>query len=259
MLGDSAAMMVDSLTYLFNYIAERRKRTFASELVDIRKRQRSKRKLILQLEIIPPIISVTVLVAVTIVVTGNAVEVLTTPERAETMPDLALMMLFSVFNLVLDVINVVCFSKSNENIGLRPTQNHGGAEHVVSNGYDRVIEQDKEHHDKKNVNNNNIVDDEEDDDNPNLNMCSAFTHVFADTLRSLAVILAAAIGLSVSSVEPDKADAVAAIVVSLLIALSLLPLIQGLCKSVAELRAILAEERSEAMFVGCDDHELELT
>ena len=84
-------------------------------------------------------------------------------------------------------------------------------------------------------------------------MCSAYTHVFADTLRSIAVIIAAVLAEILPAVTPEEADATAAVVVSGLILLSLLPLLQGLSRSVVELCAILAEERSERMVTGTVD------
>jgi Co/Zn/Cd efflux system component len=78
--------------------------------------------------------------------------------------------------------------------------------------------------------------------------CSAYTHVFADTLRSIAVIIATIIALIVKSVTPEEADASAAVVVSILILLSLIPLFQGLKQSLEEFFAIRAEEQSEQMF-----------
>jgi Co/Zn/Cd efflux system component len=72
--------------------------------------------------------------------------------------------------------------------------------------------------------------------------------VFADTLRSIAVIIASALAELVEGVTPEEADATAAIVVSGLILLSLLPLFRGLALTFSELRAIRAEESSEKMF-----------
>lgn len=81
---------------------------------------------------------------------------------------------------------------------------------------------------------------------PNLNMCSAYTHVFADTLRSTAVIIAVALAMIFpDQISPLAADATAALVVSLLILLSLLPLLHGLWNSSRRLYAIWMEERSE--------------
>lgn len=50
----------------------------------------------------------------------------------------------------------------------------------------------------------------------------------ADTLRSTAVLLAAAIATVITSIPPSSADAIAAMVVSIIILVSLIPLIQGL-------------------------------
>jgi len=72
--------------------------------------------------------------------------------------------------------------------------------------------------------------------------------VFADTLRSIAVVVAAGIAEVFDAVTSEEADAAAAITVSFLILMSLIPLFRGLCISFSELRAILAEEASEKMF-----------
>lgn len=53
-------------------------------------------------------------------------------------------------------------------------------------------------------------------------------HVIADTLRSAAVLIAAAIAFFVKSVTGAMADSVATIVVSVIILISLLPLLRGL-------------------------------
>jgi Co/Zn/Cd efflux system component len=90
----------------------------------------------------------------------------------------------------------------------------------------------------------------------NLNMCSAWTvslsdhdkgtavrrtlfgssvlpsvaskHVCADTLRSLAVLVASAIATAVPSVDGATADSSAAVAVSIVILISLIPLVQGI-------------------------------
>jgi hypothetical protein len=61
-------------------------------------------------------------------------------------------------------------------------------------------------------------------------------HISADTLRSIAVLLASFIALSNSRIHPDRADAVATLVVSLLIILSILPLMRGLFLTWRELQ-----------------------
>lgn len=85
--------------------------------------------------------------------------------------------------------------------------------------------------------------------------CSAYTHVFADTLRSVAVIIASALAELFDDVTAEEADAAAALVVSILILLSLVPLFQGLVQSGSEFLAIRAEERSEIMMEEIQDEE----
>jgi len=70
-------------------------------------------------------------------------------------------------------------------------------------------------------------------------------HVFADTLRSIAVLVAACLSVLVTEITPEEADASAAVVVSALIILSLIPLFNGLGKTFQELRMIRAEEKSD--------------
>jgi Co/Zn/Cd efflux system component len=343
MMGDSAAMIVDAITYLFNWIAERRKNRYneqqqqqqQQQVVHLestreekdrgdRRRKRTLRKMVLQLEIIPPVISVTSLVIVTAFVTKKAIEVLVLdmhrPVSQQRRPNTNLMLAFSVFNLALDGLNMFCFAKAKHLLGFSTSEEDGESQHGdVVNGQKRTergaegkkyrqvnlnvdvgeelgdtlderfaIEEEEEEDDRDDrklmagirddqgtiwfdmesggeEEDDNFVlygegqpieaggscDDDHDDHHhhhANLNMCSAYTHVFADTVRSVAVIVAAVVADVVPDVTPEEADAAAAVVVSVLILLSLIPLAQGLARSVSELRAILAEERSESMF-----------
>jgi len=74
------------------------------------------------------------------------------------------------------------------------------------------------------------------DDSANLNMCSAYTHVFADTCRSIAVMIAAFIAEFNENVSSKNADAYAAIAVSIFILLSLAPLLRGMVYTWTELQ-----------------------
>lgn len=315
MVGDSAAMIVDSVTYLFNWIAERRKNRYdefvdsslhaeADPVTTARIRQRNKRKLILRLEIIPPVISVTTLVIVTIVVTRKAVHVLQLDmhrtREEQLIPNLNVMLAFSMVNLILDCVNVFNFAKANHLMGYvtieEGTDTYSEHEHLSCPGstkgkiiarvqgglndnslagadqqkqlkrdYEQVpigtvlgsSKEDGEDDVEAYANDSfhgqqsaelNAANDYDYDNNrehSNLNMCSAYTHVFADTLRSIAVIVAAILAEIIPDVTPEEADATAAVVVSVLIVFSLIPLIQGLLRSVAELRVIAADERYE--------------
>ena len=76
-------------------------------------------------------------------------------------------------------------------------------------------------------------------------MCSAYTHVFADTLRSIAVIIASLLSILNPKVRKNVADSSAAIVVSAIIFFTLIPLFRGLVISTKELRTIQYQEKQE--------------
>mmetsp|Transcript_22018 Transcript_22018/g.44011 ORF Transcript_22018/g.44011 Transcript_22018/m.44011 type:complete len:209 (-) Transcript_22018:99-725(-) len=95
------------------------------------------------------------------------------------------------------------------------------------------------------------------DERVNLNMCSAYTHVFADTLRSTAVIIASIVAIFVESVTPEEADATAAVVVSIIIFVSLIPLFRGLLNTLSKLRKVNADALAMSENE-CGDNDLEL-
>lgn len=114
MLTDCAAMYVDVLSYLVNFMAERLKHGKASKSI------RELRFHRLYLELVPPLVSVATLVGVTIVSLEQACEVLLHSDKNayQTPPDLALMLLFSALNLLLDFVNVSCFARVDQAVGL---------------------------------------------------------------------------------------------------------------------------------------------
>jgi Co/Zn/Cd efflux system component len=363
MMGDSAAMFVDAMTYLFNLIAERRKSRFNeyeslyADETDPERRlklvERARRKMILKLEVIPPVVSVTTLLCVTVVVLRGSITVLKLDahrdESEQGDPNVQLMLLFSCLNLLLDIVNVFCFAQAKHMCGFQTSTHHlvHGPESLSiatlsqsPQKYSQIMSDDHDHsddehehtgfehehtgveHDEEeacmngdhseeqlseadlqkrspvedfhdeadlasqdtepvsNVANKHVAgtkitsgddDDENDQEEANLNMCSAYTvrvidwkrrsiiglgfsqnlfslleqHVFADTLRSIAVIVAATIAELADSVTSEEADATAAVVVSILILLSVIPLFSGLLSTFGELHGIYAEERDE--------------
>ena len=309
MIGDSAAMAVDSLTYLFNLVAERRKSRFeefwiGTEEIDPNRRkrmkERAKRKMVLWLEIIPPVISVVTLLAVTGVVLRSSLGLLMLDAHRDRTeqgdPNVNLMLGFSLVNLLLDFMNVCCFARANRSCGFKTSNEHtrlhgndatkgvpgstvprprkyaavgtGNAfengdtddareDHFV-NGTPQQVAAARNGHCSpqgqvvaqlsicKNEKSEPVHVEEEEE--ANLNMCSAYTHVFADTLRSFAVVIASVLAELVDGITSEVADASAAVAVSILIILSLLPLLHGLCLSCSELRGIYAEERDEKLY-----------
>jgi Co/Zn/Cd efflux system component len=377
LLGDSIAMMVDALTYLFNWFAERQKAKYKQQLYLQQQKQQSLltttnenyapdtsssssfnsslssipalkyKQYTYQMELVPPLISVSILIVVTTVVLKESIHVLLLDAKRDISeqsdPNVHLMMLFSFLNLLLDVVNVGCFASARHAMGyntrvleevVEPTsekknpvwrdrrdenQNMSDREIemmaqtqksrnerlettqlYISLGQDAFKEDNRrgdrsrsgddannhcreDSHSCENEGNEEERDDDEEEDldemdeaSPmrplsrfenrmtanssdhsfdinddveeeasNLNMCSAYTHVFADTLRSLAVILASLLAQFTSSITSEVADATAAVVVSFLIMLSLLPLFGGMAQTFRSLQRIRGEIEAE--------------
>lgn len=72
-------------------------------------------------------------------------------------------------------------------------------------------------------------------------------HVFADTLRSIAVIIASLLAEFIPAITSEEADATAAVVVSVLIILSLLPLFSGMIHTFRALRRVEVLLNEEAL------------
>ena len=122
MLEDAEAMSVDALTYLFNLCAERVKhRPYTAKELEMPEAVREyKREMTrLYLEVVPPLISVTTLVAVTVYAVKDAVDSLCQPDDVpEEDVDVSIMMWFSGANLLLDLVNVTCFARAGQAFGL---------------------------------------------------------------------------------------------------------------------------------------------
>ena len=300
MLGDSAAMLVDSFTYAFNLYAERRKVT-------------STRKKRLQLELIPPLISVVSLVGVTAYILSAALtELLDDDDDDSDDPNASIMAIFSSLNLLLDIFNIACFAKARHFLGFAVSDTSTSLDHMYDHHYRHANEDiesprssvhskqyilkselfpqdlihvtsikgdsssqkyqyiaqeddDETNNDieflppKRNLSNASedgshihaaLPDDDElyigtEEDSANLNMCSAYTHVFADTCRSIAVMVAAVIASARNDVESEDADAIAAIVVSVFILISLGPLVRGMIYTWTELQSLNHEDDVE--------------
>lgn len=267
MMGDSAAMMVDSLTYLFNYLAEvQKKELHQISLASFHQHDQARasylrlryiRKRTLRIEIIPPTLSVATLIVVTAFVLHKAVHVLMLdryrPRSEQSNPNLGIMLIFSVINLLLDIINVACFAKAQHLFGFPTSESGKYYSPIQADDYvgqdDSTIEMQSfsvnlphKHLPPPTRSSTTISEQHE---RANLNMCSAYTHIFADTLRSLAVIISTITADVFNQFTPEEADATAAVIVSVLIIITLIPLAQGLKDTVLELQAIKNEENSE--------------
>lgn len=275
MVGDSSAMVIDSLTYLFNSYAERIKNKSLQESddaslseseKDVRRLARTRQRL--WLEILPPFCSVLTLIVLTIYIMMDAFSTLADPVNAEGTktadddePDIGVMFFFSALNLGLDILNVTCFARARHAFGFAVIDKD---RHRYMLAYDGSLH--NEYADSMRVRSevdlSGMVDDEvggsenycsiseedvttsplqiagqrENEDQVNLNMCSAYTHVFADTLRSTAVLFAAGLSYLFEVGAPSVVDAVAALAVSLIILFSLGPLLGGIFHAWGQLR-----------------------
>mmetsp|Transcript_23638 Transcript_23638/g.50034 ORF Transcript_23638/g.50034 Transcript_23638/m.50034 type:complete len:309 (+) Transcript_23638:789-1715(+) len=275
MVADSAAMVVDSLTYLFNSYAEKIKNKSLQERDDetlseaekeLRRLKRTRQRL--WLEILPPLCSVTTLIALTIYCILDSLDSLAESSVGEETstddePDIAVMFFFSALNLGLDILNVTCFARAKHAFGFAVIDKD---RHRYSFAYDGSLH--NEFADSMRVRSEvdlSGLDDGEDlscrenycsiaeegnkpqplqifaeaEETPqeiNLNMCSAYTHVFADTLRSTAVLLAAGLSYTFKVGAPAMVDALAALAVSFIILISLGPLLRGILHAWGQLR-----------------------
>ncbi len=140
MMGDAIAMTVDAFTYGFNLIAERMKHRPHVQLPwlkndfnniqsnmctqqDIERRNaRAKRKQTLVLELVPPLISVITLIAVTSFILHQSISVLISEARqtsnsSQSKPNMNIMLAFSCLNLLVDIVNIMFFSKADHAFG----------------------------------------------------------------------------------------------------------------------------------------------
>lgn len=243
-MADCAAMTVDVITYLFNFLAERLKESqynkagTASQNKQLRLRR-------LYLELIPPFISVSTLVAVTIVALQQAFDTLANTDADSDNPDLGIMLVFSALNLLLDFLNVGCFARVDQAVGL-PLSSWTT---VSSNGLKNDADDDGTHGEQTPLKGQHVPGDDHMDSAGimNLNMCSAWTHVCADTLRSIAVLIAAGLAtIFPSLMTPSEADSYGAIVVSIIILASLGPLFQGLYTIANKIRRLWATDHEDS-------------
>jgi Co/Zn/Cd efflux system component len=259
MLADSEAMSVDALTYLFNLAAERIKNRPYTEQEElelpesVRLYRRELRRL--YLELIPPAVSVATLIVVTVTTLREALSTLRPTKDDEVDEDdgvsVPIMLFFSGANLLLDVVNVTCFARAESTFGFEVVrkENDGIRKNLtlsstaVNESTRLLIDDEREEANverrisssEESASSSSCLKDSSAVNMVNLNMCSAWTHVCADTLRSAAVLVAAVIATCIPSIEGDKADSYAAVAVSIIILGSLLPLLQGLVYTVVQI------------------------
>lgn len=260
LLGDAASMVVDASTYGLNMIAERRKGLGISEMTRVK------------LELFIPLASMLALFATSVYVMNEAMDTIRNPpEHGETGD--TIMLIFASVNLAIDVVSVFCFARVNRLLGYAVKD---AVEGITEDEYDaefghgnqnsaRVGHGDVDDGDAGLITNGvpasettatqtntfeqhllHTRDIEADlHSKSNTNMCSAYTHVIADTLRSIAVMAAAILSLADDDVNSNIADAWAAIAVSVIIFGSLYPLSKGLMQKYRQLRYLRQKQQIE--------------
>lgn len=277
MVGDSSAMVIDSLTYLFNSYAEKIKNksmkesdddTLSDSEKDLRRLERTRQRL--RLEILPPLCSVLTLIVLTIYIIADAFNTLAAPDYevgeddgsgGNDEPDIGVMFFFSALNLGLDIMNVTCFARAKHAFGFAVIDKDrhryvlaydGSLHNEMADSMKRQqsevdlarLDSDQDLHSTSEESagaayeSHTVGEGGERSDDINLNMCSAYTHVFADTLRSSAVLIAAGISYYFKLGEPAFVDAIAALAVSLIILLSLGPLLNGIRHASEQLKQL---------------------
>eukprot|EP00588_Corethron_pennatum_P021326 CAMPEP_0194312836 /NCGR_PEP_ID=MMETSP0171-20130528/9766_1 /TAXON_ID=218684 /ORGANISM="Corethron pennatum, Strain L29A3" /LENGTH=317 /DNA_ID=CAMNT_0039067537 /DNA_START=200 /DNA_END=1153 /DNA_ORIENTATION=+ len=254
MQADCAAMAVDAATYGLNLWAERKKKKYISMDDGTEGGLIRTHRSILLLEFYTPALSIIVLLSLTVFVTSESLRTLfpnTFPGGdSEESPNARLMLIFSILNLVLDFINVFFFACAGNLFGFMPLRNKSSQK--VTEGSLDVTEESTEEEgiggnamdgerNKKHELGDISITLSKIQSRGNMNMCSAYTHIVADTLRSIAVILAA-ICVLFFDVDDSKADATAALVVSFIIILNIVPLLKGLYSVLKILRRLSIQE-----------------
>jgi Co/Zn/Cd efflux system component len=263
----STAMTVDVMTYLFNFGAERMKHRLELDCDDEEREEANidddvnpqspstydKQELQrLLLELIPPSISASTLMVVTTLTMMQSIQVIFGNAPKENSPDIAIMLIFSSLNLILDGFNVLEFSKVDHVVLSVTNVHHEHTRHFHRHHHHHhpihgfgsqtettpLLPEAQQEYDDDTISLRSMEKD------LNLNMCSAWTHIAADTLRSIAVLVAASISALFPYVlSPMDADSLGAILVSIVILVSLGPLIQGIYNTALEIRRLLGQQR----------------
>ena len=215
MFSDTSTMFVDSITYLVSLVAEHQ-------------RVRCGVRGAAAAELGASAFSVIALFAVTIAVTNDAARRITTHEEEEDV-DPRIMLGFTIVNLFVDIFMCAPFVKLlRRRPGRRSGQSSALVESTIvlsdapqasepseSRAESRVVvvPQDGERSPRDEPAAGDGGGGLDLDASKELNLFSAFAHVFADTLRTLTVLTCALL-VWVAGVPPETADAVGALIVS---------------------------------------------
>mmetsp|Transcript_15485 Transcript_15485/g.18364 ORF Transcript_15485/g.18364 Transcript_15485/m.18364 type:complete len:431 (-) Transcript_15485:779-2071(-) len=209
MYGDCSTMALDSLTYMLNIYAEKRKKVGTIEAA--------------RLEVYVASFSIVTLVAVTAVLLWDAIRRLDTHHSKSDVVSADIMLEFSLGNLAIDIFSCSLFVSRMMNANKSKPENQERKHRSESQGSNistgnqeigLLKLEEKGSSISLDVNEDNI------DDETSLNMQSAFVHLTADTLRTITVMVTAiVVDVDERDIDSMNADAVSSIVVSVIILL----------------------------------------
>jgi len=216
LLGDAAAMSVDVFTYFCNMYSEHVKSKQGT--LDINTR--------LMIEVFIPSFSVIALLAVTVYITVDAVDVVLNPPEDDNV-NVYFMYGFAGGNALVDVICFWLFFLRRKDVLNQPGRgvfgDNDNTEWLLSpNDIDRKIDM--------------MLPPK----STNLNMASALTHVSGDTMRTMSVFVAAVIATT-TNVDGTVCDAWAAIFVTVTIVFLVIPLIREIIQAARVLYTLKEE------------------
>ena len=195
LMADAAAMFVDAGTYLCNLVAEKLKdRPPTEEELQLPEATREyKRKLrCLNLELFPPLVSMSLLLYITYTATMESIHTLQglKSDEDEDEANANVMMFFGILFLVIDFVNMFCFSTVNgaiipltilhldaktntSNTAIRSNDGKfNGSEHTASSD---SMDDDESLEDGVQRNQYDLLNSNKNRPSINLNMCSAWT------------------------------------------------------------------------------------
>lgn len=220
LLGDGAAMGVDVITYLANMYAEHKRQHGSIS---------NQTKWIFR--VIIPSFALCSLLAVTGWITSDAVSLLVSPSIGTTDDlDVSFLWGFATANIFVDALCTAAFYARGRSVFYHeleealfntesniPTLVPGSIGDADAN--DSCVESVKEETNSTIIESEMRLETTNDTDSVasvkevNLNMLSAFTHISADTLRTITIFVAAAVSTA-TSIRGDVVDAYAAIIVT---------------------------------------------
>jgi len=184
LLGDAMAMSIDVANYITNIYIENLKKNYDQLSLKIR----------WNAEVFVPFLAVSSLLAVSFWILNDAIIIIINPPEI-TIVDISFLYGYASVNIVIDIICNYSFFSNGCNVfynSLKPISNEEISTEEVKTY--------------------------------NLNMWSAFTHMFGDTIRSFSVLLAALIS-TFSNISGDICDAWASIICTITIFTLTLPLL----------------------------------